>query len=107
MKIEKSPSIIRRRLFSKDEFNQNEAKKVIREFAKYAKNEGILPVGTQESEYRDQFAESYPFQPEVIDVLYKRWGSYPDFSANSWRSKSTLTCCTLHLWKKPSLHHSR
>ncbi len=72
-------SIIRRRLFSKDEFNQSEAKKVIREFAKYAKNEGILPEGIQESEYREQFADSYPFQPEVIDVLYQRWGSYPDF----------------------------
>ena len=72
-------SIIRRRLFSKDDFNYNEVKKVIREFAKYAKEEGILPAGTQESEYREQFAESYPFQPEVIDVLYKRWGSYPDF----------------------------
>ena len=46
---------------------------------RYAKEEGILPAGIQESEYREQFAESYPFQPEVIDVLYKRWGSYPDF----------------------------
>ncbi len=72
-------SIIRRRLFSKDEFNQSEAKKVIRAFAKYAKNEGILPEGIQESEYREQFADSYPFQPEVIDVLYQRWGSFPDF----------------------------
>ncbi len=72
-------SIIRSRLFSKDDFNQNEAKKVAREFAKYAKNENILPEGTQESEYREQFIESYPFQPEVIDVLYQRWGSFPDF----------------------------
>ncbi len=72
-------SIIRRRLFSKDKFDQSEAKKVIREFAKYARTEGILPAGIQESEYREQFAESYPFQPEVIDVLYQRWGSFPDF----------------------------
>ncbi len=72
-------SIIRSRLFSKDDFNHNEAKKVVREFAKYAKNENILSEGTQESEYREQFIESYPFQPEVIDVLYQRWGSFPDF----------------------------
>lgn len=72
-------SIIRRRLFSVDDFNHSEAKKVIRKFAKYAKTEGILPTGVQESEYCEQFVESYPFQPEVIDVLYKRWGSYPDF----------------------------
>ncbi|MCG9128542.1 ATP-binding protein [Candidatus Poribacteria bacterium] len=72
-------SIIRRRLFAKDKFDHTEAKKVVIEFSKYAKKEGILPVGIQESEYRDMFLDSYPFQPEVIDVLYKRWGSYPDF----------------------------
>ena len=72
-------SIIRSRLFSKDDFNHNEAKKVVREFAKYARKEGILPAGTQESEYRERFIESYPFQPEVIDVLYHRWGSFPEF----------------------------
>jgi hypothetical protein len=72
-------SIIRSRLFSKDNFNHNEVKKVVREFTKYAKKEGILPEGDQESEYRGRFIESYPFQPEVVDVLYKRWGSFPDF----------------------------
>ena len=72
-------SIIRSRLFSKDDFNQSEARRVVRQFAKYAKDEGILPTGTQESEYRDRFLESYPFQPEVIDVLYHRWGSFPEF----------------------------
>ena len=72
-------SIIRSRLFSKDNFNHNEAKKVVREFTKYARKEGILPAGTQESEYRERFLESYPFQPEVIDVLYHRWGSFPGF----------------------------
>ncbi len=71
--------IIRSRLFSKNDFNENEAKKVVREFAKYARNEGILPAGTQESEYRERFIESYPFQPEVIDGLYHRWGSFPEF----------------------------
>lgn len=70
-------SIIRKRLFS--EVNEKEARKVVREFAKYARTEGILPSGVQESEYRDQFVKSYPFQPEVVDVLYERWGSFPEF----------------------------
>ncbi len=72
-------SIIRSRLFDKNNFDHDEAKKVVREFAKYAKKENILPDRIQESEYRKQFEKSYPFQPEVIDVLYKRWGSYPEF----------------------------
>ena len=71
--------IIRSRLFSKDDFNVSAAKKIAREFANYARKQGILPADTQESTYREQFVESYPFQPEVIDVLYKRWGSFPEF----------------------------
>ena len=70
-------SIIRKRLFG--EVNLNEAKRVAREFGKYARQESILPSSMQESEYRKQFVESYPFQPEVIDVLYQRWGSFPNF----------------------------
>ena len=70
-------SIIRKRLFA--EVNSNEVKRITQEFAKYARQENILPPGIQESEYRKQFMESYPFQPEVIDVLYKRWGSFPNF----------------------------
>ena len=72
-------SIIRTRLFSKDQFNTNTAKKVIREFTQYADKEGILPEGKQASEYRTDFEGSYPFLPDVIDVLYKQWGSFPDF----------------------------
>ncbi len=70
-------SIIRKRLFG--EVNLNEVKRIAREFAKYTRQESILPPGMQESEYRKQFVESYPFQPEVIDVLYQRWGSFPNF----------------------------
>ena len=70
-------NIIRKRLFG--EINSNEVKRIAQEFAKYARQENILPPGIQESEYRKQFVESYPFQPEVIDVLYKRWSSFPNF----------------------------
>lgn len=31
------------------------------------------------SEYREQFQSSYPFIPDVVDVLYKRWGTFPQF----------------------------
>ena len=77
--MEKSPALFAAAFFSKDGFNHSEGKKVVREFAKYAKEEGILPANTQESEYRERFIESYPFQPEVVEVLYERWGSFPEF----------------------------
>ncbi len=70
-------SIIRQRLFS--DVNVKEATKTAREFAKYAAKEAILPDGMHRTQYGNRFIESYPFLPEVIDVLYQRWGSFPDF----------------------------
>jgi len=69
--------VIRCRLFSS--LNEKEARQVIHNFLEYAQKEGILPTGTEPSEYRNRFLDSYPFLPEVIDVLYHRWGSYPNF----------------------------
>jgi hypothetical protein len=74
---EEVPKVITRRLFS--EINVNEAKRNIDEFLDYAEKEKILPEGVEKSIYRERFIESFPFQPEVIDVLYKRWGSFPTF----------------------------
>ncbi len=69
--------VIRRRLFSS--INEEEAKKVVYSFIDYAEKEGILPAGMEPGEYRNRFIDSYPFMPEVIDVLYHRWGSFPSF----------------------------
>lgn len=68
--------VVRARLFSK--VDEKEAKKVVNDFVEYAKNEGLLS-GDEIVNYRDKFLKSYPFKPEVIDVLYKRWGSFPTF----------------------------
>ena len=69
--------VIRQRLFS--DFNRKRAGEAIQDFMDYADRESILPPGTQPSEYRKRFEAAYPFQPEVIDVLYQRWGSFPSF----------------------------
>ena len=69
--------VIRRRLFAQIEMNG--AGSVIQEFMDYAGSESILPPGTEPSEYRKRFEAAYPFQPEAIDVLYQRWGSFPSF----------------------------
>ena len=74
---EEVPLIVRRRLFG--DVNEAEAKKVVEEFVDYAEREKILPEGVEKSAYRESFMKSYPFQPEVIDILYKRWGSFPTF----------------------------
>lgn len=70
-------NIIRQRLFNRIDLDA--ARKVVGSFVKYAEDENILPGEVQPSEYRDRFINSYPFMPEVIDVLYHRWGSYHTF----------------------------
>jgi hypothetical protein len=69
--------IIRCRLFAS--IDAHGVRRAVAEFMKYAEKEEILPAGLQPSEYRDRFIESYPFMPEVVDVLYHRWGSFPTF----------------------------
>ena len=68
--------VVRARLFSK--IDETEAKKVVDDFVEYAKNEGLLS-GDEVVNYREKFLRSYPFKPEVIDILYKRWGSFSTF----------------------------
>jgi hypothetical protein len=87
--------IIRRRLFS--QIDHENAAKTVKQFVNYAENEGILPENTQPSEYREQFIEAYPFLPEVVDVLYHRWGSFPEFQ----RTRGVLRLLSL------IIHHSR
>ncbi len=74
---EEVADVIRRRLFSRIE--EDKARMIVKEFVDYAEKERLLPEGMEKSLYRDRFLKSYPFQPEVIDVLYKRWGSFPTF----------------------------
>jgi len=70
-------SVIRKRLFRS--IDKEAASEVIEAYLEKAESEGILPDGMEAAEYREIFRESYPFQPEVIDVIYERWGSFPEF----------------------------
>jgi len=69
--------VIRCRLFS--HVDSNAASKEISSFIAYANQETLLPAGVEASEYRERFEASYPFIPEVVDILYQRWGSFSTF----------------------------
>jgi hypothetical protein len=84
--------IIRRRLFSSAD--EQGVRKAVAEFMRYAEREEVLPAGLQPSEYRNRFMESYPFMPEVVDVLYHRWGSYPTFQ----RTRGVLRLLSLVIY---------
>src|SRR2546422_10864504 len=88
--------VIRRRLFSN--VDEAKAERIVSEFMEYSEKEGILPIGKEPSEYRNDFTESYPFSPEVISVLYQRWGSFPTFQ----RTRGVLRLLSLVIY---SLSH--
>ncbi len=73
-------NIIRARLFqNKSEQIEDRAKPIIKDFVDYCKEEGIIPEGMDPPEYRKQFEQSYPFLPQVVEILYKRWGTLQSF----------------------------
>jgi len=45
----------------------------------YAAHAGEVPNEAAKNTYREQIARAYPFHPLLIDALYTRWGSHPDF----------------------------
>lgn len=85
-------SIIRRRLFTS--MDDNASKDNIEEFMSYMEREELLPAGMEPSEYRERFIRSYPFMPEVVDVLYHRWGSFPTFQ----RTRGVLRLLSLVIY---------
>ena len=84
--------VIRKRLFSS--IGEEGAKEVVDEFMEYAESEGILPAEILPNEYRTRFLNSYPFMPEVVDVLYHRWGSFPTFQ----RTRGVLRLLSLIIY---------
>jgi len=83
--------VVIKRLFSK--IDREEAKKVVDDFVDYIENEGILSK-EEATRYREKFLESYPFKPEVIEILYKRWGSFPSFQ----RTRGVLRLLSLVIY---------
>jgi len=84
--------VIKRRLFNS--IDEKESRKIIEEFLDYSERENLLPEGMEKMNYRKRFIKSYPFQPEVVDVLYKRWGSYPTFQ----RTRGVLRLLSLVIY---------
>lgn len=73
---EEIEGVVRRRLFQS--IDEKSVKMIVDEFVNYLAKENLL-TGDDLNIYRDKFTRSYPFKPEVIDILYKRWGSFASF----------------------------
>ncbi|MFW6275366.1 MAG: AAA family ATPase, partial [bacterium] len=92
-------SIIRQRLFN--DIDEPESKEVVEQFVSYAKKNDILPENYEATDYKKQFLSSYPFLPEVIDILYQRWGSFPDFQRT--RGVLRLLALVIHSVKNKNI----
>lgn len=71
--------VIRRRLF--EDLGKKEDHKATAEayWAMYRKLGEDVPAACREASYRDDLMAAYPFHPELISVLYERWGTLPSF----------------------------
>ena len=71
--------IIRKRLFE-DLGSPSKHQEIAQEFYELYERLGAdVPTDVRELSYREKIARAYPFHPELIDVLYERWGSFPRF----------------------------
>ncbi|MDI6895774.1 ATP-binding protein [Methanocella conradii] len=71
--------VIRKRLF--ENIGDEKTRKMVAQsyFDLYQRLGADVPAETREIEYRERIERAYPFHPELIDVLYERWGSYSSF----------------------------
>ncbi len=71
--------VIRRRLF--EDLGEEKIRKEVAQsyFEMYQRLGQDVPFEVKEVQYRERIERAYPFHPELIDVLYERWGSYPTF----------------------------
>lgn len=71
--------ILRKRLFE-DLGDEKDREAVIGEyFDLYQKLGEEVPREAREVAYKEKMRKSYPFHPELIDVLFERWGTIPTF----------------------------
>jgi hypothetical protein len=68
--------VVRRRLFAKI----SDPKRVVAAYqASYRDHRDDLPSEVRGSEYGKRMLRAYPFHPELIGVLYERWGTMQTF----------------------------
>jgi predicted AAA+ superfamily ATPase len=79
VKGEEIYSIIQRRLFAgvKDAEMRNTI--ILSYFELYQNKKDELPAKAREIDYKRKMELAYPFHPEVIDILYEKWGTYASF----------------------------
>ena len=78
--------VLRRRLFEQPtgeaarQERDRQARHVAQTYvALYRAIPNDVPQEVQEERYIERMVKAYPFHPEVVRILYERWGTLPDF----------------------------
>ena len=71
--------VLRRRLFESvgNDREQRRAVEAMREY--YDEYARFFPDRLRTPDYKERMLRAYPFHPELIDLLYERWGPHPQF----------------------------
>ncbi|MBN1316514.1 MAG: ATP-binding protein, partial [Anaerolineales bacterium] len=73
-------SVIRRRLFQVEHLKTAPMREIVhRYFQLYQEHRNDLPPKARELNYREKMEMAYPFHPDVIDILYEKWSTFPTF----------------------------
>ncbi|MGC9025170.1 MAG: ATP-binding protein [Chloroflexia bacterium] len=85
--------VLRRRLFRGlgNERDHRRAVEAMREY--YDQYARFFPDRLRSPEYKERMLRAYPFHPELIDLLYERWGPHPQFQ----RTRGALRLLALAL----------
>lgn len=91
--------VLQRRLF-RSVGNKQQAKRAVDAFCDYyAEYARFFPEKLRSPDYRERMMNAYPFHPELIDLLYQRWGPHPQFQ----RTRGALRLLALvlrRLWNQ-------
>jgi len=91
--------VLRRRLFQNtgNERDHRKAVEALRDY--YDEYARFFPDRLRSPDYRERMLAAYPFHPELIDLLYERWGPHPQFQ----RTRGALRLLALvlrRLWSQ-------
>ncbi|MCX7609001.1 MAG: DUF499 domain-containing protein [Anaerolineales bacterium] len=71
--------VIRRRLFEDTGDAQDVRCATDAFFEMYQRLGDDMPKEARETSYLERMWKAYPFHPELIDILFERWSTFPDF----------------------------
>ena len=69
--------IVRHRLFER--VDDDKAAQIAERYHSLYVERGGLPIDKQSQDYQHLIERSFPFHPELVTVLYERWGAKPTF----------------------------